>query len=312
MSRHGWFLKIVIILVFMSMGVTVLAQDSIQIKLLTELALPWDAVPGPDGGVIYFTAVGEDGHAGAFSIPFDGGPVTPISAGSSLVMPLGIAISTDGQTLYVTDPWSKGSRGDAVFALSTSGDGVATMVSGTQWTEPQGIEVVKQNGADQLYFTGIDPNDGQPAVYTLPAAGGTATVLAKGAPLVAPSGVAIAADGTVYVLDRLSSGNGLGSVLRIADGKVESIARDVRTGGQLAGLTLTLDESLLLVSSLDSAQDAAQVLVIDLATLQTSIINDVIRARTSAAGLHRAHNVEQYAWAESAIFGIKRPGSGGN
>jgi hypothetical protein len=279
---------------------SVLPQDEspVAFNSLTSAILPWDAVPGPDGTTIYFTGIGTDGQPDVFSISAGGGEVTPLAADAPLVMPLGIATSTDGQTLYVTDPWAAGSLGNAILALPSSGDGEATVVSGTQGTIPQGIELVSHDGADQIYFTGIDPTDGQPAVYSIPAAGGTVTLIAKGKPLVAPSGISVAKDGTVYVLDRLASGNGLGSVVRINSSGVNTIAENVRTGGQIAGLTLTMDEALLLVSSLDSTAGTAQVLVVDLATMQSSIINNVINANTGAGGLHRAHNVNEFAWAD--------------
>ena len=87
-------------------------------------------------------------------------------------------------------------------------------------------------------------------------------------------------------------------MIRIRDGQATMIQSNVQTGGQLAGLTLTLDGSLLLVSSLDETAGTAQVLVLDLATQQSSVINDVISANTGAGGLHRAHELDVFAWAD--------------
>jgi DNA-binding beta-propeller fold protein YncE len=281
------------------LGISVAAAQGITFEQIGAPKLPWDAVPSPDGSVIYYTAASADGLPGVFSVSATGGEPSVLASQPSLVMPLGLAVSTDGQTLYVSDPWTSGSNGSALYSLSTMSPSQPQRIEGTQGTAPQGVEVVSQNGADQIYFTGIDPKDGQAAVYKVAAAGGGLTVVTKGAPLVAPSGIAISKDGTLYVLDRLASGNGLGAVLRVQGGSVDIIARDVRTGGQLAGLTLTLDEALLLVSSLDGQAGTAQVLVVDLATMQTSIINDVIGANTAAGGLHRAHNENIFAWADS-------------
>lgn len=278
-------------------------QDSpISIEVLTPALLPWDSVPSPDGETVYFTAT-ADGQPAVFSIPAAGGDIVTLAQDTSLVMPLGIAVSTDGQTVYVTDPWTAGANGNAVFAIPSSG-GAGSVVSGTQGTAPQGVEVVSQNGTDQLYFTGIDPINGQPTVYTIAASGGTAAIFAKGAPMIAPSGITIAPDGTIYVLDRLASGNGLGGVIRIQGSSIDIIAENVRTGSQLAGLALMLDGTLL-VSSLDPTQGTAQVLVIDPAALTTSIINEVIGVNTAAGGLHRAHNVNVFSWIDSEV------GSGG-
>lgn len=293
------FVFVVVSLLLCLLGSQIVAAQGVSFNQVASASLPWDAVPSPDGSIIYFTAVGDDGLPGVFSVPGTGGEVSKLTEGKPFVLPLGIAISTDGQTLYITDPLAAGSDGNAIFAMPASGGTQAIVVPGTQFTMPQGVEVVSRDGVDQLYFSGIDPNDGQPAIYTIAASGGEATILAKGSPLSAPSGITIAKNGMVYVLDRLASGNGLGSVLGIQGNTVEVIAGDVRTGGQIAGLTLTLDESLLLVSSLDGAQGTAQVLVIDLATKQTSIVNDVIGENTAAGGLHRAHNVNLFAWADS-------------
>ncbi len=274
------------------------AQD-ITFEPLSAATLPWDAVPSADGSVVYFTAIAADGCPAVFQASVDGADLTTLAACAPLVMPMGIALSFDGQTLYVADAFTAGAAGNAIFAVATGAPHSVSPVEGTQGTAPQGVEVGLLAGVETLYYTGIDPLDGQPAVYALPTAGGTPALLAKGAPLAAPSGVAVSQDGsTVFVLDRLASGNGLGGVIRVRDGQATVIQSNVRTGGQLAGLTLTLDGSLLLVSSLHETAGTAQVLVLDLATQQSSVINDVISANTGAGGLHRAHEVDVFAWAD--------------
>jgi hypothetical protein len=89
------------------------------------------------------------------------------------------------------------------------------------------------------------------AIFQMPAAGAVFPVfVAKGAPLAAPSGVAVSRDGsTVDVLDRLAGDNKLGGVIRISGGNSDLVVDDVRSGGQLAGLTLTMDESGSCLSS---------------------------------------------------------------
>lgn len=296
MKRHTILIMFAAVLTSFLMLVArpALAQG-VAFAEVTAAHTPWDAAPSPDGKLIYFTAIGADGAAGVFAIPDSGGEVRTLAAGAPFAMPLGIAVSSDGGTLYVTDPWAAGQHGNAVFAVGA--DGAVERIAGTEGTAPQGIEVVNRNGSDVLYFTGINPADGQPAVYSIEE--GAATLLAQGAPLVAPSGITAGADGAVYVLDRLASGGGLGSVLRIRDGVVETIASGVHTGAQLAGMALTLDESLLLVSSLDGGTGTSQVLVVNLATLETSTINDVIGVNTAAGGLHRAHDANIFAWIDN-------------
>jgi sugar lactone lactonase YvrE len=277
----------------------------------------FDATPDPDGNLIYFTATSAQGP-GVFRVPATGGEVVPISVGIPLTMPAGLAISTGGETLFVADsqvdvahdgaaikspavPLSSHREG-AIFRLSaggvaTSGD-VATPVAGTEHTTPRGLEVVEENGAEMIYFTGFTgsgPNDDQPAVMKVPAEGGPLTVIAKGAPLVEPVGVTVDANGVVYVTDQAAGGNGLGSVFRITGGNVETLASPVRTGDP-AGIALTLDESLLLVSALETNRDSSMVLVIDLVGGRQGVVNAVIGANIGSGGLHRAHNRNLLAW----------------
>ncbi|MBN8638055.1 MAG: hypothetical protein J0M07_22250 [Anaerolineae bacterium] len=276
----------------------VLAQG-ITFEPVSTATLPWDAVPSPDGSILYFTAIADDGCPAIFRADPENGAVTTLAACDPFVMPIGIAVSIDGQTLYVSDSFTAGVAGNAIFSVSTDSSGMVSTIAGTHGSAPQGVEVGLRNGVETLYYAGIDLLTGQPTVYALPTAGGTPEVLAHGAPLVAPSGVAVSQDGsTVFVLDRFASGNGLGSVIRIRDGQATVLQSNVRTGGQLAGLTLTLDGSLLLVSSLHETTGTAQVLVLDLATQQSSVINDVISANTGAGGLHRAHELDVFAWAD--------------
>ncbi len=285
-------------LIVLALPALILAQG-ITFEPMTGATLPWDAVPSPDGATVYFTAIAEDGCPAIFRADPSSGVVTTLAACAPFVMPMGIAISLDGQTLYVTDSYTAGPAGNAIFAVPTDSSAPVSTIAGTHGTAPQGVEVGLRNGVETLYYTGIDLLNGQPTVYALPTTGGAPEVLAQGMPMIAPSGVAVSPDGgTVFVLDRYASGNGLGAVLRISDGQAIIIQSNVRTGGQLAGLTLTLDGSLLLVSSLHETDGTAQVLVLDLAAQQSSVINDVISVNTGAGGLHRAHDLDVFAWAD--------------
>jgi DNA-binding beta-propeller fold protein YncE len=150
-------------------------------------------------------------------VPAAGGATAEVAVGQPFVAPRGLAIGTDGQQIYVADPQATGADGRTgrIFVLPASG-GAPTALAGTEGTAPRGLEVVRENGADVLYFAGVDPTSGQPAVMKLvPSGAGSISVIAKGAPLVEPIGIAVTKGGIVYVADRLASGNDLGSVFRI-------------------------------------------------------------------------------------------------
>ena len=263
------------------------------VTLVAEPALfttPVDSSPDPDGKIIYFTASGPTG-AGLFRVPAAGGTVEAVAVGSPFQSPMGLAVSSDGAQVVVAD-----TAADQLILVATA-DGTATPLTGSQHTAPRGVEVKNEAGAEMVYFSGTDASDGQPAVWKIALAGGEATVVAKGAPLVEPMGVAIANDGAVYVADRSASGNGLGSVFRVLAGKVEAVAENFRTGN-FAGVTLTLDGSVLLASALDAQRDSAQVLLIELGTGTKGMITKGVAQNSGSGGVHRAYNVNIFSWAD--------------
>lgn len=265
-----------------------------QIASPAEDESPLDASPSPDGQTVYYTT-----NKRLYRVAAGGGESTLLAEGSPLTTPWGLAISSDGQTVYVADPGS-----NAIFVVPAGG-GNPTILPGSEGTAPRVPEIIAENGNDQLYYSGVSGNE--PAILKIAPAGGTPTVIYKGNPLVDPSGVAIASNGTIYVADRAASGNGLGSLFQIHNGVAESIASNIRAGDPLAGLTLLQDESLLLASTLDPQNGTAQVIMVNLGTMELALFNKVIGNNLGAAGLHRAHNGNFFAWAGF----YKNPGDGG-
>lgn len=272
----------------------------------TTFYTPLDATPDPDGNQIYFTALSSQG-AGVFRVPAAGGTAVQLTAGAPLTRPVGLVASMDGQTLYIADPHAaiaateSISNTGAIFRLTSSG-GVPTPIAATLHTAPRGLTVIRENTVEMIYFTGSAPADGQPAVMKVPANGGPLTVVEKGGQLVDPVGIAVSQGGDIYVADQGASDNGLGAIfqfepheVRSSSSHAELLADRVRLGSP-AGITLTQDESLLLVSALHSLAGTSQVLVINTATTAHHIVNTVIGANHASGGLHRAHNNNTMAW----------------
>ena len=260
---------------------------------------PLDSTPDLMGTAIFFTASGPNGP-GVFRVPAGGGAATELFVGKPFVSPRGIALGTNGEQLYVADP-----AAGQIFVLPISG-GSPSPVPGSAGTAPQNLDVLIQGNQQVIYFTGKDPSSGLAAVFELPATGAKApTVLLKGSPLVTPDGVTVTHAGTVYVADRSAAGGSFGKVFKIVGGIATVIVDHIRTGNP-AGIALSANDAVLLVSALQSDGLSDQVLLVDLNTLQTGSVTKVIAENQSAGGLHASRCVEKaekLAWADGRAGG---------
>jgi sugar lactone lactonase YvrE len=256
-----------------------------------------DATVAPDGGTVYFTATSSRGP-GVFGVPAEGGVAEAVAVGPPFGQPVGVAVTTDGDRLLVADAGAQasGPPGGAVLSVPVTG-GVPTSVRGTEGMSPRGLEVVSEGDKDVAYFTGRDRSDGAAAVFKVAADGADPpTLVAKGSPLSDPDAVTVTRNGVVYVTDRGGPG-GEGALYRVSSGSAERIA-GIRAP-PFAGVTLTFDESTVLVSTL-SPQGTDQVLLVDATTLRTDTFSRVIGENREGGGLHRAHRVDVFAWADLA------------
>jgi hypothetical protein len=261
-------------------------------------SFPLDATPSPDGRVVYYTALADDGDgnrvAGLFKVPAAGGSVEAVASGEPLSAPVGITVSLDGKTIFVADPGA--TTGGAVLTVPASGGAVAPL-DGTEGFRPQGVTLSKVKGKPMLFFTGSDPSSGDPGLFSVDPSGGTVVAVASGTPFAEPGGVTVTASGDAYVADAATTG-GFAGIIAVSDGKPSVFVERIGVGFP-AGITTTRDESKLVVSGLDPATRTDVVYFVDVGSGELSALTDTVGAFHDPAGLHRAHDTDVFAWADS-------------
>ena len=276
-------------------------------SLASDGPSPFDATPDPDGTTIYLTGLTADGTPGVFKVPADGSAKTPvaIATGGLLTSPFGISISGDGKQLFVSDPGANLSADDApetqgaILTVAATG-GELSPVPGTESTVPRSLDVVDNDGKDVIFYSGTDKSDGAPGIFSVSAAGGEVTTVFKGDPLRDPSGVAVAADGTIYVADTVSATSSSADIIAISkSGEATKIVEGIRVGYP-AGIALNKAGTTLLVSALNSETLNDTVIAVDLTKMTpTDLAPDTIKDFSEAGGLHRARNKDVFGWSDS-------------
>lgn len=285
-----------------------IANGEPSFTLTSEGPSPFDATPDPDGNTIYLTGLSADGTPGVFKVPADGSGKAPeaVAVGGPLAAPFGIGISGDGTQLFITDPGADISAVDtpeingAIFTVSAAG-GELTPLAGTENTVPRSLDIVDEEGKDVIYFSGTDKTDGAPGIFSIPATGGSVTTVFKGDPLRDPSGVAVAANGTIYVADTVSSDGSTADIIAITGGEATKLVQGIRVGYP-AGIALNKANTALLVSALNSETLTDIVLSVDLVSADKApgvIEPEIFKSFSESAGLHRARNKDVFGWADS-------------
>jgi DNA-binding beta-propeller fold protein YncE len=263
---------------------------------------PMDATPSPDGERVYYTALerGDDGEdvPGVFAVAAQGGEIETLARGGVLTAPVGISVSLDGERLFLADAAAGDERGSvgAIVSLGASG-GEPVILEGTAGYAPRGLTIARIDRREELYFTGRDPETGRAGVFRVASSGGTVETLSDDAGLVDPAGIAVGGDGAAYVVDAIAA-QGLASVVRVRDGRAETMLDEIGVGFP-AGIALTRDGTTLLVSALDPRTRRDRVYVIDTESLRLAFISEPFANFTEPAGLHRAHDADVFAWADS-------------
>jgi len=262
---------------------------------------PLDATPSPDGERVYYVALTEteagDDVAGVFTVAEAGGSIETLALGAPLIAPVGISVSIDGKRLFIADSGASTPAGaGAIMSLASSG-GPASVLEGTQGYLPRGVVVAEVEGEEHVYFTGLDVARGEHGLFRVAAGGGDVRTIASGEPFVDPAGVTVTPSGDAYVIDAFGSGAGAG-VLRVRDGEAERVVLDIGVGFP-AGIASTLDGSTVLVSGLDPVSRRDRVFVLSTDSLEVSVIKERFDALVGSAGLHRAHQRDVFAWADT-------------
>ena len=258
---------------------------------------PLDATPSPDGERVYYLAL-SGGHAGVFSVAEAGAEIETLALGAPLIAPVGISVSIDGRQLFIADSGVTSEAGvGAIMVLSSSG-GEARALTGTAGYLPRGVVVAEVDGDEHVYFTGLEVSSGKHGLFRVTPEGGEVQVLASGEPFVDPAGVTITESGDAYVIDAFGAG-AAASVIRVQDGQAERVVADLGVGFP-AGIASTRDGSTVLVSGLDPRTRRDRVFVMSTQSLDVSVIKDTFDQLVGSAGLHRAHQRDVFAWADTA------------
>lgn len=268
-----------------------------EISEVAKVNTPFDATPDPEGGIVYISGIGSKGAA-IFKAPAAGGAPQEIVSGEPLVSPFGIASSTDGVTLYIADSGANDPNDNdqgQIFSLAVTGNALKG-VNGSGGTRPRSLEIVQEDNADVIYFTGV--NKGVPGLFKIPAAGGVISVVAQGNPFVDPSGVTVASNGDAFVVDTAGSTKKTALILRVAGGTASTFLTDIRVGYP-AGIALTKDDQTLLVSGLDPVTGTDVILKISVGSKAVEVISKGLEGFSEPAGMHRAKTSNTFSWADS-------------
>jgi DNA-binding beta-propeller fold protein YncE len=268
----------------------------------TTFHTPLDACLSPDGKTAYFIAI-EGDEAAVYKSPAPSSDApTKLHGGAPLASPFGLDVTTDGNTLVLSDPGAQLDeavldRGE-LFTLSTGG-GTPAKVNGASGYRARGVVVVKETGVEVAYFTGKEKSSGLAGVFKVPVAGGTVTAVAKDTPFVDPSGLAVASDGTAYVVDASDPQAATARLLKVSGGVATVMLSDLHVGYP-AGVALSQDEKTILISARDPQKGTDAVLRVPVSGGEVQMISSGIDAFQEPAGLHRARNADTFIWADSS------------
>lgn len=254
---------------------------------------PLDAVASPDGKRVYFAALTDDALPAVFTAT-EGQAAAPLLAGAPLEHPVGLVLSCDGSTLYVSDD------GDSsIFALSTV-DGSATKLNSTGIDVPAGLGMSPD--CSTLHVTGQIAG-GVPALFTLPTGGGEAKVTHQGSPLKKPSGVHVDANFVSWVMDATIGANGSTVLFAVTkDGNATEVISGFHAGTPGGVSLVTGGGNLAAIPLLNDAGEG-ELLIVEIGT--GVMVHIAAPEMVAPAGIRAARNAPVLAIADpgaNAIF----------
>ena len=269
-------------------------------------AQPFDSAPSPDGTQVYFTGTDSAQGAAVFKVPAAGGATTLVASGincgttsTCIGVPFGVAVSTDGTTVFAADPAFRGASANdngAIFKVPAVGGEPAALAETVDYA-PYAVTVTKVGTADNIYFIGQDPTaSGAPGIFM--DAASKVTPVIEGAAANDPQAVAVASDGTVYFVD------GNGAVQKVLAGKATPLVAGAKNliVSFPAGIAVSQDNKAVLVPDTDPATSAPGIARIDVATgavTQLALTPALVALNSSGGGLHRAANADIYSFVDT-------------
>nr|HEX4312855.1 hypothetical protein [Kofleriaceae bacterium] len=270
---------------------------------------PTDAVASPDGSEFYFAAFDPSHNAAIFSTPSKpGSTAQEVAVGGALDLPIGLVLSCDGSTLFIADLGTgDGTNGEPVSeagAILTMpvGGGAVSNLGVSNLIRPSGLAMSPD--CNTLYVTGHN-SDGEPALVTVPTAGGLASVVWEGAPLVAPTGLHVDDQGTAWVMDHLAVGaNGEGVLYQIpTDGTAATEVASNLHMGTPGGVSLTAGGGTAVMATIGAAGQA-ELTTIDLASMEVGHV--AAPDLEEPAGLRTARDAGVFAVVDTEAGAIYR------
>lgn len=265
---------------------------------------PMDAVSSPDGSTFYFSAhqsardAATPSSAAIFRVAAAGGEPEVLYAGLPLEDPTGLLVSCDGGSLYVADAAFR--AGDADPEAADPGAAIHVLDLATLTLTALPSDGVAESASlaigpdcDTLYVTGFT-DAGEPALFRLPASGGTAEVAYAGAPLASPSGVHVDADGVAWVMDQQPDDMLGGALFAVADGQASPVVSGLRIS-EPAGVSLVAGGGTAVIPTLDDDGNG-QLLTVDIASGATTTVASDMRG---PAGIKTARSAGVLAVADA-------------